>query len=98
MVASIYVLGKTFQIVVGCMKVPLVDVVNFADILFCFYSIGMYHVLLDAQWKDQSLLPKWHMLLKNYMIWVALKSPLVTQLELAHQVTNLMNFELLKFK
>lgn len=44
MVASIYVLGKTFQIVVGCMKVPLVDIVNVADtilFLFCVFHISI---------------------------------------------------------
>ncbi|MED6109795.1 hypothetical protein PIB30_036910 [Stylosanthes scabra] len=50
-----------------------------------FLFEDMYLVLLDAQWKDQSLPQKWHMLLKNYMIWVALKSPLATQLVSAHQ-------------
>jgi len=50
--------------------------------------IGMYHVLLDARWRDQSFPRKWHTLLKNYMKWVALKFPLVTQLELVHQVIS----------
>lgn len=46
----------------------------------------MYHVWLGAQLKVQLVRQKLHMLRNNFTTWVAVKSHLVIQPELVHQV------------